>query len=86
MFLFILEIFAFSSLTTADERRGTGQLVTGFVRKIDYGRDFEQQLNFYVDARASFCNLDSVLVSLVQVGCNYIYIFKCGCCIWLNYF
>ena len=59
----------FSSLTLNDEKRATGQLVTGFVRKIDYGRDFEQQLNFYVEARASFCNLDPVLVCLVQVCC-----------------
>ncbi|CAB4030945.1 Hypothetical predicted protein, partial [Paramuricea clavata] len=55
-----------SSLTLDDEKRATGQLVTGFVRKIDYGRDFEQQLNFFVEARASFCNLDPVLVCLVQ--------------------
>jgi hypothetical protein len=59
-----------SSLTLDDEKRATGQLVTGFVRKIDYGRDFEQQLNFFVEARASFCNLDPVLVCLVQVSCR----------------
>ena len=61
----------FSSLTLVDEKRATGQLVTGFVRKIDYGRDFEQQLNFFVEARASFCNLDAVLVCLVQVCCHF---------------
>lgn len=55
-----------SSLSTTDEKRAIGQLVTGFVRKIDYGRDFEKQLNFYVEARAMFCNLDAVLVCLVQ--------------------
>ena len=71
----------FSSLTLADEKRATGQLVTGFVRQIDYGRDFEQQLNFYVEARASFCNLDSVLVCLVQV--NYV-IFIAVPLVWLS--
>ena len=31
-----------------------------------FGQDFEQQLAFYVDARASYTNLDRVLVHLVQ--------------------
>ena len=37
------------------------------VRQINYGRDFEQQLSFYVESRANFSNLDAVLVTLVQV-------------------
>lgn len=38
-----------------------------FVFQVNYGRDFEQQLNFYVEARATFSSLDSVLIMLVQV-------------------
>lgn len=56
----------FSALTVDDERRQIGNLITNFVRRVDYGRDFEQQLNFYVEARASFTNLDAVLAQLVQ--------------------
>ena len=35
--------------------------------QIDFGRDFERQLDCYVDARSSFSNLETVLVMLVQV-------------------
>ena len=37
------------------------------MKKVDYGRDFEQQLSFYVEARSAFPNLDSVHAQLVQV-------------------
>lgn len=57
----------FSALTTDDERRQLSQLITTFIRRVNFGRDFEQQLDFYVNARAAFSNLDPVLVSLVQV-------------------
>lgn len=33
---------------------------------VSFGRDFEQQLNFYVDARGSFANFDNVLYALVN--------------------
>lgn len=36
--------------------------------QIDFGKDFEQQLSFYVEVRASFSNLDAVLIYLVQVS------------------
>lgn len=35
--------------------------------QISFGRDFEQQLGFYVEARASFSNVDAILVYLIQV-------------------
>lgn len=42
-------------------------LMAGFIRNISFGRDFEQQLSFYVECRSSFSNLDQVLVQLIQV-------------------
>jgi len=55
-----------NALTLIDEKRVIGNLITGFLRKIDFGRDFERQLDSYVDARSSFANLETVLVMLVQ--------------------
>ncbi|XP_021918699.1 UPF0505 protein C16orf62 homolog isoform X2 [Zootermopsis nevadensis] len=59
-----------NALTVDDEKRQIGNLICGFVKKVDYGRDFEQQLSFYVEARSAFPNLDSVHAQLVQsVNC-----------------
>ncbi|PNF32008.1 hypothetical protein B7P43_G06573 [Cryptotermes secundus] len=55
-----------NALTVDDEKRQIGNLISGFVKKVDYGRDFEQQLSFYVEARSAFPNLDSVHAQLVQ--------------------
>eukprot|EP00731_Ephydatia_muelleri_P028472 Em0020g116a len=55
-----------NSLSLDDDRRQIGQLICGFLRKVNYGQDFEQQLNFFMEARAVFCNLDTVLVHLVH--------------------
>ncbi|XP_077490535.1 VPS35 endosomal protein-sorting factor-like [Amblyomma americanum] len=55
-----------NALTLEDERRHIGQLLCGFLQRVGFGRDFEQQLAFYVDARAAFSALDAVLVQLVQ--------------------
>ncbi|KAK2564040.1 VPS35 endosomal protein-sorting factor-like [Acropora cervicornis] len=57
---------ALLALTVTDERRIIGHLITGFLHKIDFGRDFEKQLDSFVDARSSFSNLETVLVMLVQ--------------------
>ncbi|XP_014211909.1 UPF0505 protein C16orf62 homolog isoform X3 [Copidosoma floridanum] len=55
-----------SALTVEDEKRQIGQLICGLILRVDYGRDFEKQLNFYVEARAAFHNLDVVHAQLVQ--------------------
>ena len=67
----------FSALTLDDERRVISNLISGFVRQISFGRDFEQRLSFYVESRSSFTNLDIVLVQLIQVrneGIKLIYL------------
>ena len=60
--------FIFSALTLDDEIRVIGNLINGFLRSISFGRDFEQQLSFYVESRAAFSNIDSVLIFLAQVA------------------
>ncbi|XP_051172865.1 VPS35 endosomal protein-sorting factor-like [Leptopilina boulardi] len=66
--MFIMKIIhdSVSALTVEDEKRQIGNLICGLVQRIDYGRDFEKQLNFYVEARAAFPNLDAVHIQLVQ--------------------
>ncbi|XP_055387781.1 VPS35 endosomal protein sorting factor-like [Condylostylus longicornis] len=54
-----------NALTVDDERRLIGNLISNFIKKVDYGKDFEQQLTFYVEARAAFPNLDAVFTTLV---------------------
>lgn len=66
-YFIIFDVIHFSALTVEDEKRQISQLICGFVRSVDFGRDFEQQLSFYADARAAFCNLDYINVQLVQV-------------------
>lgn len=56
-----------SALTVEDEKRQISQLISQLVLRVDHGQDFEQQLSFYVDARAAFSNLDYVHAVLVQV-------------------
>ncbi|XP_022913780.2 VPS35 endosomal protein-sorting factor-like [Onthophagus taurus] len=55
-----------NALSVDDEVRQIGELLCMVVKKVDYGRDFEQQLSFYVEARGAFSNIDSVLAELVQ--------------------
>lgn len=59
-------IFFYSALTSEDELRQISNLISHFVRKVDFGRDFEQQLSFYVEARSAFSNLDPVYSTLIQ--------------------
>ena len=55
-----------NALTLDDEKKMISNLISVFVRKISFGRDFEQQLSFFVEARANFTNLDLVLIQLIQ--------------------
>ncbi|XP_014211908.1 UPF0505 protein C16orf62 homolog isoform X2 [Copidosoma floridanum] len=66
--MFIMRVMhdSVSALTVEDEKRQIGQLICGLILRVDYGRDFEKQLNFYVEARAAFHNLDVVHAQLVQ--------------------
>ena len=75
----ILDIYKlfYSALTTDDERRQLSHLITTFIRQVNFGRDFEQQLDFYVNARAAFSNLDMVLKALVQVSQTYQFLSSC---------
>lgn len=59
-----------SALTPVDEVKQIGSLINGFILRVNFGRDFEKQLQFYDEARGSFTNIDSVLVQLVQVNQN----------------
>ncbi|XP_031153773.1 VPS35 endosomal protein sorting factor-like isoform X1 [Sander lucioperca] len=55
-----------NALTVEDEKRSLALLIIGFIRMVCFGRDFEQQLSFCVEARATFCNLESVMVQLIH--------------------
>ncbi|XP_056639227.1 VPS35 endosomal protein-sorting factor-like [Diorhabda sublineata] len=55
-----------NALTPEGEYKQIGEIVCNILRKVNYGRDFEKQLNFFVEARATFSNIDTVLVELVQ--------------------
>jgi hypothetical protein len=61
-------VFTFinSALTSEDERRHIGNLINFFILRVNYGRDFEQQLTFYVNCRGNFPNIDSVLSLLIN--------------------
>uniref|UniRef100_T1JKK3 VPS35 endosomal protein-sorting factor-like n=1 Tax=Strigamia maritima TaxID=126957 RepID=T1JKK3_STRMM len=55
-----------NALTVEDEKRQIANCIIAFIRKVNFGRDFEQQLNFYVETRQSFSNLEPVLIQLVH--------------------
>ncbi|RZF44922.1 hypothetical protein LSTR_LSTR013788 [Laodelphax striatellus] len=55
-----------SVLTVEDEKRQIGLLISQLVRQVNFGQDLEQQLSYFVEARAAFTNLDSVHSTLVQ--------------------
>eukprot|EP01104_Vermistella_antarctica_P020482 TRINITY_DN876_c0_g2_i1.p1 TRINITY_DN876_c0_g2~~TRINITY_DN876_c0_g2_i1.p1 ORF type:complete len:997 (+),score=297.01 TRINITY_DN876_c0_g2_i1:71-3061(+) len=59
-----------NALSFDDDVRQIARLVSAFVHKIDFGHDFEKQLNFYADCRRAFGNLDRVKHSLILAVCT----------------
>ncbi|CAF0968523.1 unnamed protein product, partial [Rotaria sordida] len=54
------------ALTNDDELREVSGLLSSLIRKVDYGKDVEQELKFCVEARGLFAYLDSVTITLIQ--------------------
>uniref|UniRef100_A0A8B9DQT3 VPS35 endosomal protein-sorting factor-like n=1 Tax=Anser cygnoides TaxID=8845 RepID=A0A8B9DQT3_ANSCY len=63
-----------NALTLEDEKRMLAALINGFIKMVSFGRDFEQQLSFYVEARSMFCNLEPVLVQLIHACVAFCFI------------
>uniref|UniRef100_A0A287DEJ2 VPS35 endosomal protein-sorting factor-like n=1 Tax=Ictidomys tridecemlineatus TaxID=43179 RepID=A0A287DEJ2_ICTTR len=63
-----------NALTLEDEKRMLAHLINGFIKMVSFGRDFEQQLSFYVESRSMFCNLEPVLVQLIHACVAYCFI------------
>ncbi|CAF3518945.1 unnamed protein product [Adineta steineri] len=54
------------ALTNDDELREVSGLLSAVIRKVDYGKDVEQELKFCVEARGLFGYIDSVTITLIQ--------------------
>ncbi|CAF0759446.1 unnamed protein product [Adineta ricciae] len=54
------------ALTNDDELREVSGLLSAIIRKVDYGKDVEQELKFCVEARGLFGYIDSVTITLIQ--------------------
>uniref|UniRef100_A0A7N4NPI4 VPS35 endosomal protein-sorting factor-like n=1 Tax=Sarcophilus harrisii TaxID=9305 RepID=A0A7N4NPI4_SARHA len=63
-----------NALTLEDEKRMLAVLINGFIKMVSFGRDFEQQLSFYVETRSMFCNLEPVLVQLIHACVAFCFI------------
>mmetsp|Transcript_29295 Transcript_29295/g.41243 ORF Transcript_29295/g.41243 Transcript_29295/m.41243 type:complete len:982 (+) Transcript_29295:64-3009(+) len=59
-----------NTLSFQDDIRQVSKAVSAFISKIDFGMDFEKHLNFYVDCRRAFSNLDSVKFNLTIGACG----------------
>lgn len=59
-----------NSLTFFDEIRQISKYLTAFINKIDFGIDLEKHLNFFVECRRAFGNLDAVKYRLVIGTCD----------------
>lgn len=53
-------------LSPTTETAHIATLLNSFIDKINFGKDLEQQLNFYVDCRGAFCNIDAIKDRLIS--------------------
>jgi hypothetical protein len=61
---------AINAFSYEEEVRKTSLMLTNFITKMDFGRDFEKHLNFYVECRRAFANIDAVKGTLVKGALN----------------
>ena len=61
---------AINAFSYEEDVRKTSSMLTNFVSKMDFGRDFEKHLNFYVECRRAFANIDAVKGNLVKGALN----------------
>eukprot|EP00043_Microstomoeca_roanoka_P016135 m.163872 g.163872 ORF g.163872 m.163872 type:complete len:929 (+) comp16396_c7_seq1:53-2839(+) len=55
-----------TAMSFEDERKRVAELVIAFLSKTSFGRNFESALEFFVEARGNFSNLDAVLKYIVH--------------------
>ncbi|KAJ5075226.1 esophageal cancer associated protein [Anaeramoeba ignava] len=55
-----------TSLSTPEQIKEISQLISNFLEKTYFGNEVEKELNFLVECRETFLNLDSVIGCLVQ--------------------
>eukprot|EP01059_Diplonema_ambulator_P019757 TRINITY_DN33406_c0_g1_i1.p1 TRINITY_DN33406_c0_g1~~TRINITY_DN33406_c0_g1_i1.p1 ORF type:complete len:951 (+),score=414.24 TRINITY_DN33406_c0_g1_i1:59-2911(+) len=55
-----------TSLSEQDEKNHIAALILGFMDKVDYGKDYEAQLNFYAECRRSFHKLQACITETVS--------------------
>uniref|UniRef100_A0A7S4USV2 Uncharacterized protein n=1 Tax=Paramoeba aestuarina TaxID=180227 RepID=A0A7S4USV2_9EUKA len=54
-----------TSLTSEEDKKEITNLCIAFIRNVEFGRDVEKHLNFFVECRRAFANLDQVKRILV---------------------
>jgi hypothetical protein len=59
-----------NSLTFQDEIRQISNLISTFITKVEFGKEVIKHLDFYVECRRAFANLDGVKSNLVQGVCS----------------
>lgn len=59
-----------NAMTLGEEVRQASYLISSFIYKVDFGKQVEKHLNFLIEARRAFSNLDEVKEDLVRSACS----------------